>query len=152
MIVFVEDILIYLRSLEEHKQYLVTTLRTLRRHQLYGKLDKSEFWLTKVNFLGHVVSKAGIEVDYSKVEAVNEWKRPTNVFEVRSFLGMAGYYRRFVEDFSRIVAPMTRLTRKGVKFEWNEECENAFQELKRKLTTAPVLTTPISGELCYGLL
>ncbi|RVW92702.1 Retrovirus-related Pol polyprotein from transposon 17.6 [Vitis vinifera] len=121
VIVFVEDILIYLRSLEEHKQYLVTTLRTLRRHQLYGKLDKSEFWLTKVNFLGHVVSKAGIEVDYSKVEAVNEWKRPTNVFEVRSFLGMAGYYRRFVEDFSRIAAPMTRLTRKGVKFEWNEE-------------------------------
>ena len=106
-----------------------------------------------MNFLGHVVSKARIEVDHSKVEAVNEWKRPlTNVFEVRSFLGMAGYYRRFVEDFSRIVAPMTRLTRKGVKFEWNEECENAFQELKRKLTTTPILTTPISGELCYGLL
>ncbi|RVW14646.1 putative serine/threonine-protein kinase PBL3 [Vitis vinifera] len=104
------------RSLEEHKQHLVTTLRTLRRHQLYGKLDKSEVWLTEVNFLGYVVSK------------------------VRSFLGLARYYRRFVEDFSRIATPMTRLTRKGVKFEWKEECENAFQELKRKLTTAPVLT------------
>ncbi|KAL6316893.1 hypothetical protein AAG906_023548 [Vitis piasezkii] len=126
VIVFVDDILIYSRSLEEHKQHLVTTLKTLRRHQLYGKLDKSEFWLTEVNFLGHVVSEAGIA-----------WQKPTNVFEVRSFLGLAGYYRRFVEDFSRIAAPMTRLTRKGVKFEWNEECENAFQELKRKLTTAP---------------
>ncbi|RVX01842.1 Transposon Ty3-I Gag-Pol polyprotein [Vitis vinifera] len=147
VIVFVDDILIYSRSLEEHKQHLVTTLRTLRRHQLYGKLDKSELWLTEVNFLSHVVSEAGIAVDHSKVEAVQEWQRPTNVFEVRSFLGLAGYYRRFVEDFSRIAALMTWLTRKGVKFDWNEECENAFQELKRKLTTAPVLTAPISGEL-----
>ncbi|WJZ92455.1 hypothetical protein VitviT2T_011446 [Vitis vinifera] len=147
VIVFVDDILIYSRSLEEHKQYLVTTLRTLRRHQLYGKLEKSEFWLIEVNFLGHVVSEAGIAVDHSKVEVVQEWQRPTNVFEVRSFLGLAGYYRRFVEDFSRIAAPMTWLTRKEVKFDWNEECENAFQELKRKLTTAPMLTAPISGEL-----
>ncbi|XP_034695617.1 uncharacterized protein LOC117921767 [Vitis riparia] len=89
----------------------------------------------------------GIAVDHSKVEVVQEWQRPTNVFEVRSFLGLARYYRRFVEDFSRIAAPMTWLTRKGVKFDWNEECENAFQKLKRKLTTAPVLTAPISGEL-----
>ena len=100
-----------------------------------------------MNFLGHVVSEAGIAIDHSKVEAVQEWQRPTNVFEIRSFLGLAGYYRKFVGDFSRIAAPMTRLTRKGVKFDWNEECENAFQELKRKLTTAPVLTAPISGEL-----
>ena len=147
VIVFVNDILIYSRSLEEHKQHLVTTLGTLRRHQLYGKLDKSEFWLTEVNFLGHVVSEAGIAVDHSKVEAVQEWQRPTNVFEVRSFLGLVGYYRRFVEDFSRIAAPMTRLTRKWVKFDWNEESENAFQELKRKLTIALVLTAPICGKL-----
>ena len=120
----------------------MTTLRTLRRHQLYGKFDKSEFWLTEVNFLGHVVSEAGITVDHSKVEAVQEWQRPINVFEVRSFLGLAGYYRRFVEDFSRIAAPMTRLTRKRVKFDWT-----AFQELKRKLTTALVLISPISVEL-----
>ena len=100
---------------------------------MYGKLDKSEFWLTEVNFLGHVVSEARIAVDHSKVEAVQEWQRLTNVFEIRSFLGLAGYYKRFMGDFSRIAAPMTRLTRKGVKFEWNEECENAFQELKRKL-------------------
>ncbi|KAL6319151.1 hypothetical protein AAG906_011235 [Vitis piasezkii] len=99
-------------SFEEHKQHLVTTLRTLRGHQLYGKLDKSEFWLIEVNFLGHVVFEARIVVDHSKVEVVQEWQRPTNVFEVRSFLGLVGYYRRFVEDFSRIAAPMTRLTRK----------------------------------------
>ena len=93
---------------------------------MYGKLDKSEFWLTEVNFLGHVVSEVRIKVDHTKVEVVQEWERPTNVFEVRSFLGLVGYYRRFVEDFSRIAALMTRLTRKGVKFEWNEECENTF--------------------------
>ena len=147
VIVFMDDILMYSRSLEEHKQHLVNTLRTLRRRQLYGKLDKSEFWLTEVNFLGHVVSEVGIVVDHSKVEAVQEWQRPTNAFEVRSFLGLVGYYRRFVEDFSRIAAPMTWLARKGVKFEWNEECENVFQELKQKLTIVPMLTTLISGEL-----
>ncbi|KAL6319738.1 hypothetical protein AAG906_026833 [Vitis piasezkii] len=108
---FEQDMGIMNSYLEEHK-HLVTTLRTLRRHQLYGKLDKSEFWLTEVNFLGHVVSEAGIVVNHSKVEFVHEWQRHTNVFEVRSFLGLAGYYRRFVGDFSRIAAPMTRLTRK----------------------------------------
>ena len=89
----------------------MTTLRTLRRHQLYGKLDKSEFWLIKVNFLGHVVSET-VVVDHSKVEIVQEWQRPTNVFEVKSFLGLVRYYRMFLEDFSRIATPMTRLTRK----------------------------------------
>ena len=89
--------LIYLRSLEKHKQHLVTTLKTLRRNQLYGKLNKSEFWLTEVNFLDHVVSEVGIAVDHSKVEAVQQWQRPINVFEVRSLSGLVGYYRRFVE-------------------------------------------------------
>ena len=103
VIVFVDDILIYSRNFG-------TTLKTLRRHQLYGKLDKSEFWLIKVNFLGHVVSKVGIIMNHSKVEAVQEWQEPTNVFEVRSFFGQIGYYRRFVEDFSRIATPMTWLT------------------------------------------
>ena len=83
----------------------MTILRTLRRYQLYGKLDKS--WLTKVNFFSHVVSEAGITMDHSKVEAMQEWQRPTNVFKVRSFLGLAGYYKRFVKDFSRIAALMT---------------------------------------------
>ena len=95
VIVCLDDILIYSRSLEEHKQHLVTTLKTLRRHQLYGKLEKSEFRLTKVNFLSYVVSEARIAVDHAKVEVVQEWQRPTNVFEVRSFLGLAGFIRSF---------------------------------------------------------
>ena len=85
-------------------------------------------------------------MDPTKVEAVTKWERPNNVFEVRSFLGLAGYYRRFVENFSRIACPMTRLTRKGVNFDWNDRCEESFQELKRRLTTTPMLITPISGE------
>ena len=89
-----------------------------------------------------MVSSEGISVDPEKVEAVMSWQRPRNVFEIRSFLGLAGYYRRFVEDFSRLAAPMTRLTRKGVRFAWDDACEQAFQELKRRLTSAPILIVP----------
>uniref|UniRef100_A0A2N9GJY8 RNA-directed DNA polymerase n=1 Tax=Fagus sylvatica TaxID=28930 RepID=A0A2N9GJY8_FAGSY len=95
-----------------------------------------------VAFLGHVISKDGISVDPKKVEAVVEWNRPNNVTEIRSFLGLAGYYRRFVEGFSHLAMPLTRLTQKGVKFEWSEECEQSFQELKRRLVSAPILTIP----------
>ena len=95
-------------------------------------------------FLGHVLSKDGIIVDPNKIEAVVNWDRPTNVSEVRSFLGLIGYYRRFVEGFSCIAAPLTQLTRKNVKFKWKEECEKSFQELKQRLVTAPVLTIPSS--------
>ena len=93
-----------------------------------------------------MVSQEGISVDPTKVEVVTNWERPKNVFEVCSFLGLARYYRRFVENFSRIVCPMTRLTHKGVNFDWNDKCEESFQELKRRLTTTPVLITPISGD------
>ena len=117
-------------------------LQTLRERKLYAKLKKCEFWLNQVVFLGHVISKDGITVDPNKIEAVINWDRPTNVSEVRNFLGLAGYYRRFVEGFSRIAAPLTRLTRKNVKFEWNEECEKNSQELKRRLVTTPVFTIP----------
>ncbi|GFY97535.1 hypothetical protein Acr_12g0000760 [Actinidia rufa] len=98
-----------------------------------------EFWLPEVKFIGHVVSGNGVAVDSSKIEAVMNWERPKTVFEIRSFLGLAGYYRRFVEDFSRLVAPMTRLTRKGIRFIWNDACEHSFQELKKRLTLAPIL-------------
>ena len=97
--------------------------------------------------MGHIVSAEGISVDPQKVEAVMNWGRPTNVTEIRSFLGLAGYYRRFIQDFSRIAAPLTRLTRKGVKLDWSDDCELSFQELKNRLVSAPILTLPDdSGE------
>ena len=126
MVVFVDDILIYSQSEEEHEDHLRIVLQALREHQLYVKFSKCEFWLTKGRFLGHVVSASGVSVNPKKVEAVMSWERPKSVFEIRSFLGLAGYYRRFIEDFSRLAAPMTRLTWKGVKFEWDDLCEQAF--------------------------
>jgi hypothetical protein len=105
-------------------------LQRLRDKRLYAKFSKCEFWLDKVIFLGHIVSKDGISVDPKKVEAVVKWERPTNVHEIRSFLGLAGYYRRFVEGFSKLSGPLTALTRKNAHFLWTDECEQSFQELK----------------------
>ena len=102
----------------------------LREKKLYAKFKKCEFWLDQVVFLGHVISKAGISIDPSKVEAVVDWARLMNVSEVRSFLGLVGYYRRFMEGFSRIATLLTQLTSKNAKFVWKEECEKSFQELK----------------------
>ncbi|VVA39148.1 PREDICTED: retrotransposon, partial [Prunus dulcis] len=139
VIVFIDDILVYSQTLEGHKKHMRLVLRTLRRKQLYAKFNKCQFWLDRVVFLGHVISAEGIYVDLPKVEAIVNWVQPTRVIEIRSFLGLVGYYRRFVEGFSSIAAPLTRLTRKEVAFEWIEECEQSFQELKKRLTTAPVL-------------
>ncbi|KAL5570722.1 hypothetical protein UlMin_020319 [Ulmus minor] len=116
VIVFIDDILVYSKSTKEHEEHLRLILQTLRDHQLFAKFKKCEFWLNQVAFLGHVISKDGVAVDPSKVEAVENWKPPSNASEVRSFLGLAGYYRRFVEGFSRIAMPLTNLTRKNVKF------------------------------------
>ena len=113
---------------------------------MYAKFSKCEFWLIEVRFLGHVVSASGVSVDPEKVEVVICWERLKSVFEIRSFLRLAGYYRRFIEDFSRIAAPMKRLTRKEVKFDWDDRCEEAFQELKRRLTSAPILIVPDRGQ------
>ena len=110
VVVFMEDILIYSQSKWEHEYHLRILLRLLRDHQLYAKFIKCEFWLTEVRFLGHVMSTSGMSMDPEKVEAMMSWERPKSVFEIRSFLGFAGYYRRFIEDFSRLAAPMTRLT------------------------------------------
>jgi hypothetical protein len=110
----------------EHEQHLRVVLQTLRENQLYAKLDKCEFWLQEVIFLGHVISVEGILVDPRKVEAVLKWERPTNVTKIRSFLGLAGYYRRFIEGFSTIAPPLTKLTRKEVRFVWSEECDARF--------------------------
>ncbi|XP_042423270.1 uncharacterized protein LOC122010867 [Zingiber officinale] len=142
VIVFIDDILIYSRSEKEHRRHLRIVLEMLRREHLYAKFSKCAFWLPSVGFLGHVVSSRGISVDPQKIEAITSWEQPKTVQEIRSFLGLAGYYRRFVEGFSSIALPLTRLTRKGEKFSWTESCEQSFQELKRRLVTAPVLVLP----------
>jgi hypothetical protein len=146
VVVFIDDILIYSKSREEHEEHLRIVLSILRKHQLFAKFKKCEFWLDKVAFLGHVVTKEGIAVDPGKMEVVVNWVRPSNAHEVQSFLGLAGYYRRFVEGFSRLAAPLTRLTKKNKKFQWSEECEQSFQELKQHLVTAPVLTLPSGSD------
>ena len=146
IVVFRDDILIYSQSEREHEDHLRTILQLLRDHQLYAKFSKCEFWLTKLRFLGHVVSASDVSVDPEKVKAMMSWERPKSVFEIRSFLGLAGYYRRFIEDFSRLVAPMTRLTQKEVKFDWDDQCKETFQELKWRLTSAPILIVPDRGQ------
>ena len=146
VVVFIDDVLIYSKSEEEHEGHLRIILHVLRDHQLYAKFSKCEFWLTEVKFLGHVVLASGVSVDPKKVEAVMSWERLKSVFEIREFLGLARYYKRFIKDFSQLAAPMTRLTRKEVKFEWNDSCEKAFQELKRKLTSTSILIVPKKGQ------
>jgi hypothetical protein len=140
VIVFINNILIYSKSREDHKHHLQIVLGRLRAHQLYAKLSKCEFWLEKIAFLEHILTAEGIEVDPSKVEAVSKWKQSSNVSEVRSFLGMAGYYRRFIKGFSSIARPMTELLKKDNKFVWTPKCEESFQVIKKKLTTTQVLT------------
>ncbi|KAA0059819.1 pol protein [Cucumis melo var. makuwa] len=126
----------------EHEEHLHQVLETLRANKLYAKFSKCAFWLKKINFLGHVVSSEGVSMDPTKIEAVTSWPQPSTVSEIRSFLGLADYYKRFVEDFSRIANPFTQLTRKGTPFVWSPACESSFQELKQKLVSARVLTVP----------
>jgi hypothetical protein len=142
VVVFIDDILVYSQSEEEHEQHLEIILETLRQHKLYAKFSKCEFWLKEVGFLGHILSAGGIAVDLAKIKTVTEWKAPTTQTEVRAFLGLAGYYRRFVEGFSSIARPMTQLLKKDKKFEWTAKCEESFQQLKSRLTSAPILIMP----------
>ncbi|CAN4076825.1 unnamed protein product [Withania somnifera] len=116
VIVFIDDILVYSRSKSDHERHLGVILRTPREHKLYAKFSKCEFWLESVAFLGHIVSKAGVSVDPAKIRVVRDWPRPTTISKIRSFVGLAGYYRRFVEGFSSIAAPLTGLTRKNIAF------------------------------------
>ncbi|CAN4123908.1 unnamed protein product [Withania somnifera] len=142
VIVFIDDILVYSRSKEDHADHLRLVLQVLRDRKLYAKFSKCEFWLKSVAFLGHVVSTEGIRIDSQKIEAVKDWPKPTTPTEIHSFLGLAGYYRRFIEGFSSISAPLTKLTHKETRFKWNDACERSFQELKNKLTSTPVLVLP----------
>ncbi|GAU37549.1 hypothetical protein TSUD_369970 [Trifolium subterraneum] len=146
VVVFIDDILVYSKSEEEHKEHLRIVLQVLKEKKLYAKLSKCEFWLKEVSFLGHVISSGGIAVDPAKVDAVMKWGTPESVSEIRSFLGLAGYYRRFIEGFSKMALPLTLLTRKDKTFVWDEKCEKSFKELKKKLTTAPVLILPDAKE------
>ncbi|GJX33651.1 putative nucleotidyltransferase, ribonuclease H [Tanacetum coccineum] len=141
VIVFIDDILMYSKTREDHEDHLCI-LEILCQKKLYAKFSKCDFWLGQVAFLGHIVPADGITVDPAKVEAITKWPRSTTVTEVRSFLGLAGYYRRFVEGFSLLALPLTKLMREGEKFVWNEEREKSFEELKRRLVSSPVLTLP----------
>ncbi|GJR44130.1 reverse transcriptase domain-containing protein [Tanacetum coccineum] len=142
VIVFIDDILIYSKTKEDHEVHLGLVLELLRKEKLYAKFSKCEFWLQEVHFLGHVVNQNGIHVDPSKIEAIKNWKTPTTPSEIRSFLGLAGYYRRFITNFSKIAKPLTSLTQKNQKYVWGVEQEEAFQTLKNNLCDAPILTLP----------
>jgi hypothetical protein len=142
VVVFINDILIYSKNKEEHAKHLQIVLTRLRGHQLYAKFSKCVFWLEEIQFLGHVLSSKGIVVDPSKVKDILEWNSPTTVHQVRSFLGLAGYNRRFIMDFSKVVKPITRLLKNDTKFVWFSKCNEAFEQQKVLLTTAPVLAQP----------
>ncbi|GKD81763.1 putative reverse transcriptase domain-containing protein [Tanacetum coccineum] len=131
VIVFIDDILIYSKSEEEHEVHLKTILDLLQKEKLYAKFSKCEFWLQEVQFLGHVVNRDGIHVDPSKVESVKNWKTPESSTEIRSFLGLAGYYRRFIENFSKIAKPLTLLTQKNKTYVWGDKQDEAFQIRRR---------------------
>jgi hypothetical protein len=142
VVVFIDDIMIYSKSEEEHVQHLRVILQRLRDHQLYAKFSKCAFWLKKVLFLGHVMSAEGIAVDPTKVKEVLDWKSPRSITQICSFLELTGYYRRFISNFSKIAKPMTQLLEKEAKFKWSTQCEEAFLTLKKLLTTTPVLAQP----------
>ncbi|GKC90461.1 putative nucleotidyltransferase, ribonuclease H, partial [Tanacetum coccineum] len=146
VIVFIDDILIYSKTQEEHVEHLRLVLELLKKEKLYAKFSKCEFWLREVQFLRHVINGNGIHVDPSKIEVVKNWKAPRTLTEVCSFLGLAGYYRRFIENFSKIAKSLTILTQKSKTFNWGEEQELTFQTLKDKLCNAPVLALPDGPE------
>ncbi|GJT98169.1 putative reverse transcriptase domain-containing protein [Tanacetum coccineum] len=139
VIVFIDDILIYSKNKQEHEEHLKLILELLKKEELYAKFSKCEFWIPKVQFLGHVIDSQGIHVDPAKIESIKDWASPKSPTEIRQFLGLAGYYRRFIEGFSKIAKPMTKLTQKKVKFEWGDKQETTFQLIKQKLCSAPIL-------------
>ncbi|GJU46845.1 putative reverse transcriptase domain-containing protein [Tanacetum coccineum] len=146
VIVFIDDILIYSKSKKEHEEHLRQILKLLKKEELYAKFSKCEFWISRVQFLGHVIDCRGIHVDPAKIESIKDWASPKTPTEIRQFLGLAGYYRRFIEGFSKIAKTMTKLTQKGVKFDWGDKQEAAFQLLKQKLCSAPILALPEGSE------
>ncbi|KAL9308634.1 putative nucleotidyltransferase, Ribonuclease H [Arabidopsis thaliana] len=139
VVVYLDDILVYSKNLEDHVMHLKLVLDLLRKEKLYANLKKCTFCTDNLVCLGFVVSADGIKVDEEKVKAIRIWPSPKNVSEVRSFNGLAGFYQRFVKDFSTIAAPRTEVIKKDIGFKWEDAQENAFQALKEKLTNSPVL-------------
>ncbi|GJW70977.1 putative reverse transcriptase domain-containing protein [Tanacetum coccineum] len=144
--VFIDDILIYSKDKKEHEEHLKTILELLKKEKLYAKFSKCEFWIPKVHFLRHVIDSIGIHVDPAKIESIKDWATPKTPTEIRQILGLASYYRRFIEGFSKIAKSMTKLTQQGIKFDWGEKEENAFQLIKQKLCSAPILALPEGSE------
>jgi hypothetical protein len=142
VVVFIDGILVFSKSKKEYEEHLYIVLQWLRDDYLYAKFNKCEFWLSEVPFLGHVISSEGISMDPDKVWEVLDWKPPRTMHQVCSFLGLAGYYRRFILNFSKIAKPITDLLKKDEKFVWNTKCDEAFQTLKKLLTTSPMLAQP----------
>ncbi|CAN4099617.1 unnamed protein product [Withania somnifera] len=127
------------------KPYLDLFVIIPREHRLYAKFSKCEFWLEYVTFLGHIVSKDGVSIDPAKIQAIRDWPRPTTIFEIYSFVGPDGYYRRFVEGFSSILVPLTSIDPNDIAIRWSEECRLSFAKLKDLLTSTPALTLPVEG-------
>nr|GEW01223.1 putative reverse transcriptase domain-containing protein [Tanacetum cinerariifolium] len=146
VIIFIDDILISSKIRKGHEGHLRLILKPLKEEELYSKFLKCEFWLSKVQFLRHVIDKEGIHVDPAKIESIKDWASPKTPTEIRQFLGLASYYRRFIEGFSKIARPVTKLTQKSVKFDWGEKAEATFQSLKQKLCSAPILALPEGSE------
>nr|GFB48865.1 putative reverse transcriptase domain-containing protein [Tanacetum cinerariifolium] len=131
---------------KEHEEHLRTILKLLKKEELYAKFSKCELWIPKVQFLGHMINSEGIPVDPAKIESIKDWVSPKSPMEIRQFLGLAGYYQRFIEGFSKIAKPMTKLTQEKIKFEWGDKQKAAFQLLKQKLCSAPILALPEGSE------
>ncbi|GJR84695.1 putative reverse transcriptase domain-containing protein [Tanacetum coccineum] len=146
IIIFIDDILTYSRKKKEHEEHLKAILELLKKEESYAKFSKCEFWIPKVQFLGHVIDSQGIQMDPAKIESIKDWASPKTLTEIRQFLGLVGYFRRFIEGLSKVAKPMTKLMQKKVAFEWGDEQEAAFQTLKNKLCSAPILALPQGAE------
>ncbi|GJR09562.1 putative reverse transcriptase domain-containing protein [Tanacetum coccineum] len=146
VIVFIDDILIYSKSKQDHEEHLKLILELLKKEELYAKFSMCKFWIPKVQFLGHVIDSKDIHVDPTKIKPIKYWASPKSPMEIRQFLGLAGYYRRFIKGFSKIAKSITKLTQKRVKFDWGDKQEAAFQLLKKKLRSAPILALPKGAE------
>jgi hypothetical protein len=142
VVVFLDDILVFSKTHEEHEQHLRQVFDLLRKNKLYAKLSKCQFGSSEIEFLGHVIGADGIKPMQDKVTAIENWTAPTNVSEVRSFLGLTGYYRRFVRGYAAIALPLNQLTKNSVPFCWTNEAQTAFDALKKAVSTAPVLAMP----------